>query len=178
MCSKYNEKLPQWTSKEITLKLYLIWRGNFTLLWREVVLMRTMYLAPCSNRLRNTSNYSNARSNSSHTKIRRMWFHLWDVFHGTYHIKTLKHRLCGNSGKEQRALCKYSLSFWRDSPQWARASSFTKFLDHTKRRITYGRTPLDEWSSRRRDLYLTTYNTHNRQTSMPPVGLEPTFSAG
>jgi hypothetical protein len=31
-----------------------------------------------------------------------------------------------------------------DSPQWARASSFTRFLDHTQRRITVGRTPLDE----------------------------------
>ena len=38
--------------------------------------------------------------------------------------------------------------------------------------------PLDEWSARRRDLYLTTHNTHNRQTSMPPVGFEPTISVG
>ena len=52
------------------------------------------------------------------------------------------------------------------------------FLDHTQRRITVGRTPLDERSARRRDLYLTTHNTHNRQTSMPPVGFEPTISAG
>ena len=52
------------------------------------------------------------------------------------------------------------------------------FLDHTQRRTTVGRIPLDEWSARRRDLYLTTHNTHNRQTSMPPVGLEPTISAG
>ena len=29
---------------------------------------------------------------------------------------------------------------------------------------------MDEWSARRRDLYLTTYNTHNIQTSMSPVG--------
>jgi hypothetical protein len=43
---------------------------------------------------------------------------------------------------------------------------------------TVGRTPLDEWSVRRRDLYLTTHNTHNRQTSMPSVGFEPTISAG
>jgi hypothetical protein len=57
--------------------------------------------------------------------------------------------------------------FWRDSPQWARASSFTRFLDHTQRRATFGRTPLDEWSARRRVLYMTTHNTHNRQTSMP-----------
>ena len=33
------------------------------------------------------------------------------------------------------------------------------------------RTPLDEGSARRRDLYLTTNNTHNRQTSMHPTGL-------
>ena len=58
------------------------------------------------------------------------------------------------------------------------ASSCLRFLDHTQRRITVGRTLLDEWSARRRDLYLTTHNKHNRQTSTPPVGLEPTISAG
>ena len=30
---------------------------------------------------------------------------------------------------------------------------------------------MDEWSIRRRDLYLTIHNIHNRQTSMPPVGI-------
>jgi hypothetical protein len=55
--------------------------------------------------------------------------------------------------------------FWRDSSQWTRASSFTRFLDHTQRRSTVGRTPLDEWSARRRDLYLTTYNSYNKITS-------------
>ena len=52
------------------------------------------------------------------------------------------------------------------------------FLDHTQRRSTVGRAPLDEWSARRRDLYLTTHDTHNRQISMPPVGFEPKISAG
>ena len=52
---------------------------------------------------------------------------------------------------------------------------FLMFLDHTKQRTTVGRTPLDEWSARCRDLYLT---THNRQISMPPVGFKPTISAG
>jgi len=33
---------------------------------------------------------------------------------------------------------------WSDSPQWARASSITKFLDHTQRSTTVGRTPLEE----------------------------------
>jgi len=58
------------------------------------------------------------------------------------------------------------------------ASSFLRFLDHTQRRITVGRNPVDEWSARRRDLYLTTHNTRNRHTSMSPVGFEPTISAG
>jgi len=66
----------------------------------------------------------------------------------------------------------------RCKPTWVMASSFLMFLDHTQRCTTVGRTPLDEWSARRRDLYLTTHNTHNRQTSMPPVGFEPTISAG
>ena len=55
---------------------------------------------------------------------------------------------------------------------------FLCFLDHTQRHATVGRTPLDEWSARRRDLYLTTHNTHNRQISMPPVGFESTISTG
>ena len=38
------------------------------------------------------------------------------------------------------------------------------FLDHTRRRTTVGRTPLDKWSARHRVLYLATHNTHNRQT--------------
>ena len=68
--------------------------------------------------------------------------------------------------------------FGATTPQWARASSFTRFLDHTQRCTTVGRTPLDERSARHRALYLTTHNNHNRQTSMPPVGFEPTISAG
>jgi len=70
------------------------------------------------------------------------------------------------------------MCLWRERPRWATASSFTRFLVHTQRRTTVSRTPLDEWSARRRDLYLTTHNTHNRQASMHPVGFEPTFSAG
>ena len=36
------------------------------------------------------------------------------------------------------------------------------FLDRTQRRTTVDRTPLGEWSARRRDLFLTTHNTHNK----------------
>ena len=58
-----------------------------------------------------------------------------------------------------------SISFfflWRCDPTRVMASSFLRFLDQTQRCTTVGRTPLDEWSARCRDLYLTTHNTHNR----------------
>jgi len=75
------------------------------------------------------------------------------------------------------AVFSYFFFYWRYNPLWvcilqpssgAIASSRTRFLDHTQRRAKVGRTPLDEWSVRRRDLYLTTHNSHNRRTSMPP----------
>ena len=69
------------------------------------------------------------------------------------------------------------ISFLRNSSQWAMASSFTRFLDHTQRRTTDGRTLLDEWSVHRRDLYLTTHNTNSRKTSTPPAGFETTIPA-
>ena len=59
----------------------------------------------------------------------------------------------------------------------ALVSSRTRLLYHIQRRTTVGRTPLNERSVRRRDLYLTTHNTHNRQTSKPRVGFEPTIAA-
>jgi hypothetical protein len=51
----------------------------------------------------------------------------------------------------------------RSDPTRARGSSFTRFLDHTQRLTTTGKTTLDEWSARRRDLYLIAHNTHNGQ---------------
>jgi hypothetical protein len=60
--------------------------------------------------------------------------------------------------------------FWaQQPPQWARASSFLRFLEHTQRRTTVSKTPLDEWSARHIDLCLTTHNTHNRHPC--PVGI-------
>jgi hypothetical protein len=73
---------------------------------------------------------------------------------------------------------KHFFFLWRCDPTRVMASSFMRFLGHTQRRTTVGRTPLDEWLVRRRDLYMTAHNIHNRQTSMPPVGFEPTISAG
>jgi hypothetical protein len=35
----------------------------------------------------------------------------------------------------------------------------------------------EEWTARYRDLYLTTHNTHKKQTSMPPAGFKPAIPA-
>jgi hypothetical protein len=48
---------------------------------------------------------------------------------------------------------------------------------HDRRHATLSKTSLDEWSARRRDLYLSTPNTHNRQTSLHLAGFEPTIPA-
>ena len=120
---------------------------------------------------------------------RKFWSHVCIVRHETFSISS---HLYNNSRKNK---CQYGVataililerylhqywvffSLWPCDPMRVMASSFLRFLDHTQRRITVGRTPLDEWLARRRDLYLTTHNTHNRQISMPQVGFEPTISA-
>jgi hypothetical protein len=50
---------------------------------------------------------------------------------------------------------------------------FTTTLRHT----SLGRALLDEWSARRRILYLKTHNSQKRQTSMALAGFEPTIAA-
>jgi hypothetical protein len=60
----------------------------------------------------------------------------------------------------QYVSCIIAFFYLTRQPPWARASPFTRFLDHTQRRNTVGTTPLDEWSACRTDLYLTTHNRH------------------
>jgi hypothetical protein len=49
------------------------------------------------------------------------------------------------------------------------ASSFLRFRDHTQGHTIVGRTPLDEWSARRRDLYLTN-SQNSQQTNIHALG--------
>jgi hypothetical protein len=61
------------------------------------------------------------------------------------------------------------------APWGPRPPHCSRLHDHTLRHTTLGRTPLDEGPARRRDLCLTTHNTHKRQTSMPSAGFETTI---
>jgi len=58
-------------------------------------------------------------------------------------------------------------------------SSFSTFrsLEVTLRHTILGNIPLDMWSAFHRDFYLTTHNTHKRQTTMLPEGFEPAILA-
>jgi len=91
----------------------------------------------------------------------------WGTFFHTFH-SVLANSIAVISANRFLAvlLHAYLFVFGATAPQWAMASSFTRFLDHTQRRTTVSSTPLGEWSARRTDLYLTTHNTHNRQTSV------------
>jgi hypothetical protein len=87
----------------------------------------------------------------------------------------LNHRTLDSSNKPSFS--------WSTSSHGATAPSgpgpphYWGFTITLRQRNTLGRSPLDEWSARRRDLYLTTHNTHKRQTSMTPAGFEPVISA-
>jgi hypothetical protein len=67
----------------------------------------------------------------------------------------------------------YTLFLLCYGPTRALSSSLMRFLYHTQRRTTFGKTPLDEWTARRRNLYLTTHNTHSRKASMPRRNSNP-----
>ena len=71
-----------------------------------------------------------------------------------------------------------SFSFWCNSPQWASAYSFTRFLDHTQ--DTQQSVGL-LWTDDQPDTETYTWQAHktrSRQTSMPPVGFKPTNTLG
>jgi hypothetical protein len=68
-------------------------------------------------------------------------------------------------------------SYGAGPPSGPGAPRLSRPHGHTQTRTTICRTPLDEWSARRRDLYLTTPNTHNRQPPRLLAGFEPTISA-
>ena len=66
---------------------------------------------------------------------------------------------------------------WRNNPLSVMASSLSRLQCGTQTHTHTHRNSLDGWSAWSRDLYLTTHNTHNRQTSMSLAGFEPAFPA-
>ena len=65
---------------------------------------------------------------------------------------------------------------WCNSPLEGRPPHYRGFTT-TIRHTTLGTTPLDKRPVRCWDLHLTAHNTHKRQTSVPPEGLQPAIAA-
>jgi len=92
----------------------------------------------------------------------------------------MKGNTCLLIGKPQHntSVLKLLIFFaWGNSPpsgpQPLHYRGFTITLRHT----TVGRAPLDEWSALRRDLYLTTRNTHKSQNTTHWAGFVPAIPA-
>jgi hypothetical protein len=63
-------------------------------------------------------------------------------------------------------------------PTKVRALSLPWLHDHTEFPTPHSvANPLDEWSARSRDRYLTTHNTHKRKVAMPPAEFVPAIPA-
>ena len=91
-----------------------------------------------------------------------------------YVIRRLKVNLISRRMTEERTcrivvlhlLCSLQFLFHcAAAPPVGQGSSFTRFIDHTRRRTTVGRIPLDEWSARRRDI-----TQHSQQTNIHAPG--------
>jgi hypothetical protein len=71
----------------------------------------------------------------------------------------------------------YSFPRWRCDLIPGHGLSLRGYAITLIRHTTIGSAPLDEWSARRRDLYLSTHNTHKRQQSIPSAVFEPAIPA-
>ena len=69
-----------------------------------------------------------------------------------------------------------NLFSWHDSPSGPNNHHCSVF-ESTLRQTTIGRTPLNDGHARRTDLYLTTHNTHYKETTMPLARFEPAILA-
>jgi hypothetical protein len=58
--------------------------------------------------------------------------------------RTKKFCYCNGASSELSTAMDYFVFLWRCGPTWVRDSSFAGFLDHTQRRTTVIRTPLDK----------------------------------
>jgi hypothetical protein len=121
--------------------------------------------------------HTHTHTHTHNTSRRQIPFHyVWSYRQWSISLPSITH--CCESFRYIYVYIIRHFFLWLCGPTRARASSFMRFLDHTQRRITVGRTPLDEWSTRRSDFYLATHNTQNRQTSMSLAGFEPAIQLG
>jgi hypothetical protein len=88
---------------------------------------------------------------------------------------SMQRRLGGTQDRSGRGAKNLAPNGFRSPDRTAVPNSWG--FEITLRYTTFGWTPLQKRSADRSDLYLTTHNTHKRQTTMPPTGVELATSA-
>ena len=86
------------------------------------------------------------------------WFQVFFLFLSSFHLLFVVQTVNVSPNHTQSLSLSLSLSY-----------THTNTIRHN----TLGRTPLEESSTRRRDLYLTTHNTYKRQTTPAPARFKP-----
>jgi hypothetical protein len=92
------------------------------------------------------------------------WQHLLEVINSVVDSNLWRHKWCT-----------FSLHYWT-APSGPRPPSYRGFTI-THRHTTLGNSPLEKWSARSTELYLSIHNNHKKQSSMHPAGFEPTIPA-
>jgi hypothetical protein len=149
---------------------YREWRIPDVVLIQLFLLMSTVLLETCRELYNKHRRKKNCASSWLFARIAR------DIWSFLLHEIGYRKHTCKSNGEfvytvEGDFVRTETSSLWRCGPTRATASSFARFLDHTQQRTTFGKTPLDEWLARRRDLYLTAHNTQDRKLSLPPGGI-------
>jgi hypothetical protein len=83
------------------------------------------------------------------------------------------HSYCISKHSEYIIVYHVIFFLWRCNSTLSIASSFLRFLDHTQRRTTVGRTTMDESLAGRRGLYLTTLNLLKTKRNMLYIWNQP-----
>ena len=87
----------------------------------------------------------------------------------TERINEIRERMVGSTRLDYKKKMDLIFVNWTTTTSGPGRPHYSGFMN-TFRYSTLGRTPLDEWSGRRRDVYLTTHKTYMRQTSLPLAG--------
>ena len=99
----------------------------------------------------------------------------WNIFGNdkrrmTERINEIRERMVGSSRLDYKRKMDLIFANGTTTPSGPGRPHFSGFTN-TFRHSTLGRTPLDEWSGRRRDVYPTTHKTHRRQNSFATGGI-------
>jgi hypothetical protein len=118
-------------------------------------------------------NHHSTSKTHKNIQIRHV-LNLWVNLQETQAYAVHKLRKFSNCCNKADILC----FFYRyNSLTRAKVASFFSLPDHTHWHTTVDRTPLDEGSAHRRDVYVTTHKISKTQTYMLPAGFESAITA-